>query len=65
MTKEFIKCALIRAIRTIAQVMLGYLTVGATIGEVKWLEMLSVSVVAGVYSLINSIATGLPEVDEK
>lgn len=61
--KEFIKCASIRAIRTIAQVMLGYLTIGATIGEVKWVEMLSVSVVAGIYSLINSVVTGLPEVD--
>ena len=64
MTKKFIKCALIRAVRTITQVMLGYLTIGATIGEVRWLEMLSVSVVAGVYSIVNSIATGLPEVDE-
>lgn len=55
--------ALIRAVRTAAQVALSYLTVGMTISEVDWKGMLSVTVVAAVYSLIMSVITGLPEAD--
>lgn len=58
----WLKATAIRVIRTMAQVALGYLTVGLTIREVKWLEMLSVVAVAGLYSLLTNILSRPPEV---
>lgn len=59
--KEFILAAAIRAVKTIAQTMLGLITVGATISSIDWLTALSISLVAGLYSVLTSIVTGLPE----
>lgn len=56
------KAAIIRAIKTIAQTAVGMITVGAAISEINWLHILSVSLVAGLVSLLTSIATDLPEV---
>lgn len=56
------KAAGIRAIRTMAQVALGYISVGAAISDIDWSMMLSVSLVAGLYSVLTSIITPLPEV---
>lgn len=61
-TVEWIKAAFIRAIRTAAQVALGMLTVGMTLKEVDWKTMLSVAIVAAIYSILTSIITDLPEV---
>ncbi len=61
-TSEWFKAAGIRAIKTMAQTALGMFTVGLAVEEVAWMNVLSVSVVAGIYSLITSIA-GLPEVE--
>lgn len=58
----FIKAAIIRAVRTFAQSMLSMITVGAALKDVDWLMALSISAVATVYSLLTSLATGLPEV---
>ena len=63
-TMEWIKAAMIRAIRTAAQVALGMFTVGMAVHEVDWLNILSVTAVAAVYSLITSVATGLPELKD-
>lgn len=62
---DWIKAALIRAIKTIAQTAVGMITVGAAISEINWLHILSVSLVAGLVSLLTSIATDLPEVSFK
>ena len=62
-TKEWFKAAFIRAIKTMAQTALGMMTVGMAVEEIKWEYVGSVSVVAGIYSLLTSIA-GLPEVPE-
>lgn len=61
MTKWF-KAAGIRAIKTVAQTMVGMLT-GETLGilEADWVAVLSVAAMAGVVSLLTSVA-GLPEV---
>jgi hypothetical protein len=64
MTKEFWKAALIRAVRTIAQAAIATIGASALITEVNWLQVLSASALAGVLSILNSIATGLPEVPE-
>lgn len=61
-TKQWFKAASIRAIKTVAQTAVGMITVGAAVSEIKWGYVASVSLVAGLYSLLTSIA-GLPEVD--
>ena len=57
------KAALIRAIKTVAQTAVAFIGVGSTIGDIDWLHVLSVSCVAGILSLLTSIA-GLPEVEQ-
>ena len=64
MTKKFIKCALIRAIRTMCQTAIATIGPSAILSEVDWLMVISASILAGLLSLLNSVATGLPEVDE-
>lgn len=59
--KEWLIAALIRAARTMAQTALSMLTVGMAIKDVDWLQLLSISVVAGIISILTSFATGLPE----
>lgn len=65
MTKQFIKCALIRAIRTMCQTAIATIGTSAILSEVDWLMVISASILAGILSVLNSIATGLPEVNEK
>lgn len=57
------KAAAIRSIKTIAQTALGMITVGLAAEEINWIYVASVSFVAGVYSILTSIA-GIPEVPE-
>ena len=59
---EWMKAALIRAVKTMAQTAIGMITVGAALDEVKWIYVLSVSSTAGILSILTSIA-GLPEVE--
>jgi hypothetical protein len=49
-----------RAIRTIAQTALSLISVGALLAEIDWMMAASASAVAGIYSLLTSVA-GLPE----
>lgn len=62
MTKEFWKAALIRAVRTIAQTAVATIGTSAVLSEVDWIMVGSASVLAGILSVLTSIATGLPEV---
>ena len=62
-TRAWIRAALVRSMKTIAQTAVSMLTIGQAVLDVNWLNVLSVSAVAGVISLLTSIA-GLPEVDE-
>ena len=59
--KEWLKAALIRAIKTFAQTAVASISVGAAVEEVQWLRVLSVSGVAFVLSMLTSLG-GLPEV---
>ena len=61
---DFARAALIRAIRTMAQTAVAMLPAGAMIQQVDILAILSTSALAGVISLLTSVATGLPEVDD-
>ena len=61
--KEWLKAALIRAVKTFAQTAVASISVGAAVSEVDWLRVLSVSGVACVLSMLTSLA-GLPEVEK-
>lgn len=63
MTKAFWKAALIRAVRTVCQTAIATIGTTALLEEVNWLLVLSSSALAGLLSILNSIATGLPEVE--
>jgi len=63
MKKEnFWYAAGIRAARTIAQTAIALIGTAAVMEEVNWLAVLSASILAGILSILTSIATGLPEV---
>lgn len=62
--KDFVKAAAIRAARTIAQTAIAVIGTSALIEEVNWLAVLSASVLAGILSVLTSVATGLPEVED-
>ena len=62
--KEWLKAALIRAVKTFAQTAGASITVGAAMSEVDWLRAASVSGVAFVLSMLTSLG-GLPEVEKK
>lgn len=61
--KDLARCAMVRAVKTFCQTALSMLTVGQAFIDVNWTNVLSVSGVAAVISLLTSIA-GLPEVDD-
>ena len=62
-TIEWLKAAGIRALKTFAQTAISMLTVGQAVIEVNWMNVLSVSAVAALISILTSIA-GLPEVED-
>lgn len=62
MSLEWLLAAGIRALRTVAQTALGMFTVGVAISDVDWKYVISVSAVSGIFSLLTSLATSLPEV---
>ena len=64
LTKKWLHAALIRAVKTIAQTAVSMLTVGQLFTDVDWLGILSISAVAGIISILTSLA-GLPEVEDK
>lgn len=60
--KKWLKAARIRAVQTVAQTAVATIETSAVIGEVNWIAVASASVLAGILSLLTSVA-GLPEVD--
>lgn len=59
-TKKWAKAAGIRAVKTVAQAAIAGIGTAAAIGQVDWKYVVSASVLAGVISLLTSIA-GIPE----
>lgn len=61
---KFWKAALIRALRTFCQTAIATIGTTALLEDVNWLMVGSSAALAAMLSILNSIATGLPEVDE-
>lgn len=59
--KKWLKAAGVRAIKTVAQTAVATIGTSAVLGEVDWIVVASASVLAGVLSVLTSVA-GLPEV---
>jgi hypothetical protein len=64
MNKKWWKCASIRAIKTICQTAVATIGTATVMEEVNWIMILSASLLAGILSLLTSLA-GLPEVGDK
>lgn len=62
--KSWLKAAVIRAIKTMAQTAVSLITVGNMITQMDWVAIASISLTAGIYSMLTSIA-GLPEAEQK
>ena len=62
-TKKWLKAAGIRAVKTVAQTAVATIGTASVMGEVNWIAVLSASALAGVLSVLTSIA-GLPEVKD-
>lgn len=62
--KKWIKAAGIRAIKTVAQTAVATIGTSAVLGDVNWVMVASASALAGVLSLLTSVA-GIPEVKEE
>lgn len=60
--KHWLRAAAVRALKTVAQTAAATIGTTATLGEVNWLMIASSSLLAGLLSLLTSLA-GLPEVD--
>lgn len=61
--KSWIKFASVRAVKTIAQAAVAMIGTAAVIGDVDWKMVVSASLLAGILSLLTSVA-GLPECKE-
>lgn len=61
--KNWIKAAGIRALKTVAQAAIATIGTSAVLSEVDWVMVVSASVLAGILSLLTSLA-GLPELEE-
>lgn len=63
--KVWLKAAGLRAIRTVAQTAIATIGTSAVMGDVNWVMVGSAAALAGILSILTSVATGLPEVSEK
>lgn len=61
--KVWVKAAGVRALKTVAQTAVGTIGASAVINEVNWQVVVSASLLAGLVSLLTSVA-GLPELEE-
>lgn len=64
MNKAYWKAIGIRAVKTFCQTLATMITVGQAFFDINWVNALSVSVTAAIYSVATSIGGGLPEVGD-
>ena len=63
MSKAWLKAAGIRAVKTFAQTCVAKIPIAVSIAQVDWINVLGTAALAGVCSIMTSIA-GLPEVED-
>ena len=63
-TKAWWKAAGVRAAKTVCQTAVALIPAAATLADVDWWIVVSTALLAGVTSVLTSVATGLPEVKE-
>ena len=63
-TVKWLKATGVRTVKTMAQTALGFVVVGNGIYDIDWRYAISVTVVAGIASILTSVA-GIPEVEEE
>lgn len=61
---DFVKAALIRAVRTMCQTAVAMIGTAVVLSDVNWVTVASATALSGILSVLTSIATGLPEVEE-
>lgn len=62
--KKWVKAASVRAVKTIAQTAVALISVGTIMSDIDWVQVGSASLLAGILSVLTSIA-GLPEVEKE
>lgn len=62
--KNWFMCAGVRAVKTVAQTAVAMIGTNVVMGDVDWLMVASASVLAGILSMLTSIA-GLPEMEDR
>lgn len=62
-SKQWLKCALVRAVKTVSQTAIATIGTSAVLSQVDWKIVVSASILSGILSLLTSVA-GLPEVTE-
>lgn len=60
---EFWKATMVRAIKTVCQTAVATIGTAVVLSDVNWQMVVSASILAGILSVLTSIATGLPEVE--
>ena len=60
-TKTWLRAAGIRAVRTVAQTALATIGTAAVLNEVNWVTVASTDAMAGILSILTSVAFGMPE----
>ncbi len=63
-TQKWTMAAAVRAVKTVAQTAVAVIGTGAVVSEVNWQMVVSSAIVAGIVSLLTSVA-GIPEVSEE
>lgn len=63
--KRFWRAAIVRAVRTFAQALIAAIPVGIAINQIGWADALGIAATAAVLSILTSLATKLPEVDDE
>ena len=63
-TKAWVKASLIRAVRTVCQTAIATIGTSVVLSEVNWVAVASSSALAGILSMLTSLA-GLPEVSDE
>lgn len=62
--KRWLRCAAVRSVKTVAQTAVATIGTSAVLGEVDWKMVISAALLAGLLSLLTSVA-GLPECEEE